>query len=244
MECMSNPHGEAAEAQAPGQLAQYANYSVFRRLPGTAAPADLDAAVAQLEAVTAKLEPSGVTLRGIYDLNGFRHDGDILVWTHGADVEAIQTAIRNIRSTTLFESLELVWQVTGVHADAEFNPRHAPAYMLGHEPKKWITIYPFVRSYEWYLLPEEERSVMLRDHGMRGAAFKSVLANTIAAFGISDYEWMLSFEDDELINILDMMRDLRYTEARRHVREELPFYTGRRIPEAEVPVALRYVPVD
>ncbi|WP_245575429.1 hydrogen peroxide-dependent heme synthase [Gulosibacter molinativorax] len=241
---MSNPHGEAAEAQAPSQLAQYANYSVFRRLPGTAAPADLDAAVAQLEAVTAKLEPSGVTLRGIYDLNGFRHDGDILVWTHGADVEAIQTAIRNIRSTTLFESLELVWQVTGVHADAEFNPRHAPAYMLGHEPKKWITIYPFVRSFEWYLLPEEERSVMLRDHGMRGAAFKSVLANTIAAFGISDYEWMLSFEDDDLINILDMMRDLRYTEARRHVREELPFYTGRRIPEAEVPVALRYVPVD
>ncbi|KAB1642302.1 hydrogen peroxide-dependent heme synthase [Gulosibacter chungangensis] len=238
---MSNPHGGAAEAQAPSQLTQYANYSVFRRLPGTAAPADLEAAVAELEAATAKLEPSGVTLRGIYDLNGFRQDGDLLVWTHGEDPEAIQAAIRRIRSTELFESLEVSWQVMGVHAAAEFNPRHAPAYMLGHAPKKWITIYPFVRSYEWYLLPEEERSVMLRDHGIRGAAFKSVLANTIAAFGISDYEWMLSFEDDELITILDMMRDLRYTEARRHVREELPFYTGRRIPEAEVPVALRYV---
>jgi chlorite dismutase len=81
---------------------------------------------------------------------------------------------------------------------------------------------------------------MLRDHGMRGAAFKSVLANTIAAFAISDYEWMLSFEADELTDLVDMMRDLRYTEARRHVREEVPFYAGRRIEPAELPLVLRY----
>jgi chlorite dismutase len=228
------------EAGAHGPLTQYANYSVFRRTAGHDAPGDLAGALSSLDAAIARTTDSGVQLRGIYDVSGFRHDGDVLVWHHGEDPEAVQAAVRRLRANPLFADLELTWQVTGVHRAAEFNERHAPAYMLGKEPAKWITIYPFVRSHEWYLLPEEERSVMLRDHGMRGAAFKSVLANTIAAFAISDYEWMLSFEADELTDLVDMMRDLRYTEARRHVREEVPFYAGRRIEPAELPLVLRY----
>ena len=51
-------------------------------------------------------------------------------------------------------------------------------------------------------------------------------ANTVAAFALGDYEWILAFEADELHRIVDLMRDLRATEARRHVREEVPFYTG------------------
>ncbi|UQN14874.1 hydrogen peroxide-dependent heme synthase [Gulosibacter sp. ACHW.36C] len=225
---------------AHGPLTQYANYSVYRRPAGTSAPGDLAGAVSQLEAAVQRSTDSEVTLRGFYDVSGFRYDGDVLVWLHGEDPEALQAAVRRIRATPLFADLELTWQVTGVHRAAEFNERHAPAYMLGKEPAKWITIYPFVRSHEWYLLPEEERSVMLRDHGIRGAAFKNVLANTIASFAISDYEWMLSFESDELTDLVDMMRDLRYTEARRHVREEVPFYAGRRVPASELPLVLRF----
>jgi len=36
------------------------------------------------------------------------------------------------------------------------------------------------------------------------------------------------------VQLVDLMRDLRYTEARRHVREEVPFYTGRRITTTEI----------
>jgi chlorite dismutase len=75
---------------------------------------------------------------------------------------------------------------------------------------------------------------MLADHGRKGGAFRSVLANTVASFALGDYEWILALEDDELTNLVDMMRALRQTEARRHVREEVPFYTGRRIDAAEI----------
>ena len=74
---------------------------------------------------------------------------------------------------------------------------------------------------------------MLREHGVKGAAFKGVIANTVAAFALGDYEWLLPMEADEVTDLVDMMRDLRYTEARRHVREELPFYTGRRVTTRE-----------
>ena len=75
---------------------------------------------------------------------------------------------------------------------------------------------------------------MLADHGRKGAAFRSVIANTVASFALGDYEWLLPMEADELTDLVDMMRELRYTEARRHVREEVPFFTGRRIQPAEV----------
>ena len=63
----------------------------------------------------------------------------------------------------------------------------------------------------------------------RPASYPDVRANTVPAFALGDYEWMLAFEADELHRIVDLMRDLRATEARRHVREEIPFYTGPRI---------------
>lgn len=243
---MTHAHDGAPDTTR-GPLTQYTIYSVFRRVPGLPHPgfaADETgraSAVSEVERAITAVEADGVTVRGLYDLNGFRQDGDVLLWVHGEHPEALQKAVRRIRATRLFDDLEATWQVAGVHRAAEFNERHMPAFMYGKPPATWVTIYPFVRSYDWYLLDDAERSVMLRDHGIRGAKFTSVLANTVAAFGISDYEWMLSFESDELTDIVDMMRDLRYTEARRHVREETPFYTGRRITPAELPLALRYL---
>jgi chlorite dismutase len=193
----------------------------------------------ELDALTASLETSGVITRGFYDVSGMRADADIMIWLHGADPAGLQQALRDLRRTALLAPLELVWSAMGVHRDAEFNKSHVPGFMLGVEPKGWLCLYPFVRSYEWYLLPEEERSAMLAQHGRAGAAFKGVTANTVSAFALGDFEWLLPLESDDLIDLVDMMRDLRNTDARRHVRDELPFYTGRRITALEVAEVVR-----
>jgi chlorite dismutase len=122
----------------------------------------------------------------------------------------------------------------GVHRDAEFTSNHLPAFMREKEPSTWLTVYPFVRSYDWYLLPDEERRAMLGDHGRKGSEYPQVLANTVASFALGDYEWILALEAPELVDLVDLMRHLRQTEARRHVREEVPFYTGRRIDLHEI----------
>src|SRR5699024_12718617 len=97
------------------------------------------------------------------------------------------------------------------------------------DPKAFVCVYPVVRSYEWYLLPDEERRKMLADHGKEARDYPDVRANTVPAFGLGDYEWVLAFEADELHRIVDLMWRMRYTEARRHERVEIPFYTGRRV---------------
>jgi hydrogen peroxide-dependent heme synthase len=125
-----------------------------------------------------------------------------------------------------------------LHRPAEFNKSHVPAFLADEQPGDYVCVYPFVRSYDWYLLPDEERRAMLAEHGQLARTFPDVRANTVASFALGDYEWMLAFEANELHRIVDLMRELRASRARMHVREEVPFYTGRRKPVAELVAAL------
>ena len=130
--------------------------------------------------------------------------------------------------------MEPVWSNMALHRPAEFNKGHVPAFLAEEEPRDYLCLYPFIRSYDWYLLPDEERRAMLAEHGQLARGFPDVRANTVAAFALGDYEWLLAFEADELHRIVDLMRQLRGSRARLHVREEVPFFTGRRKPLAEI----------
>jgi chlorite dismutase len=89
-----------------------------------------------------------------------------------------------------------------------------------------------------YLLPEDERRKLLAEHGQMAPDYPDVRANTVASFALNDYEWILAFEADELDRIVDLMRHLRGSETRRHVRDEVPFYTGTRRSVAQIVDAL------
>lgn len=189
---------------------------------------------AEVDEAIAAVAAAGVRVRGLYDTSGIKADADVMIWLHGPDLAALQAGLRTLRRTALLAPLTPVWHATGVHRDAEFNRAHVPAFMRDVEPKRWLCVYPFVRSHEWYLLPEADRKQMLADHGRKGAAHRGVLTNTVAAFALGDYEWILPLEADDPVELVDLMRDLRYTEARRHVREETPFFTGRRVSATEL----------
>jgi chlorite dismutase len=240
---MSSPAAEAAadalqtDSDAEPTPEGYTVFAVLRKDPTR--PDDLDGHyvprfVLELDDVIALVENEGVILRGIYDVSGLRADADVMLWLHGDTAEGLQWALRELRRARLLRALLPTWNAMGVHRDAEFNKAHVPGFLRGIEPKGWLTIYPFVRSYEWYLLAPEERGRMLAEHGRKGAAFRGVIANTVASFALGDYEWLLPLESDELTDLVDLMRDLRATDARLHVREEVPFYTGRRISTAEL----------
>ncbi len=223
---MSEP--PAAPATIESEALGYTLWAVFRRDPARPAPAG------ELGAAVSAVESAGVTIRGFYDVSGLRADADLMIWLHGAAPEVLQAALRTLRRAEPIASLLPVWNAMGVHRDAEFTASHLPAFLRGKEPEAWLTVYPFVRSYEWYILPDDERRQMLADHGRKGSEHRQVLSNTVASFALGDYEWILALEAPELVDLVDLMRHLRQTEARRHVREEVPFYTGRRIGFDEV----------
>jgi hydrogen peroxide-dependent heme synthase len=212
---------------------RYTMWSVFRADPGHLGD-DRGPAAIEAQEYLDGLEGKGVTVRGVYDVAGLRADADYLVWWHAEEIEQLQAAYSGFRRTALGRASTPVWSQAALHRPAEFNKSHVPAFVAGEPARKYVCVYPFVRSYEWYLLPDEERRGMLAEHGHMARDYPDVRANTVPAFALGDYEWILAFEADELDRIVDLMRHLRGSTARRHVREEVPFYTGPRIAPAEL----------
>jgi chlorite dismutase len=217
---------------------RYTMWSVFRVEAGRLGD-DRAAAASQAAEFVEALDGKGVVVRGVYDLAGMRADADYMIWWHAAEVEALQAAYADLRrSTALGRASTPVWSQVALHRPAEFNKSHIPAFLAGEEPRRYLCVYPFVRSYDWYLLPDAERRTMLADHGKAAREFPDVRANTVASFALGDYEWILAFEADELHRIVDLMRELRATEARRHVRVEVPFFTGPRVQVGDLVATL------
>jgi chlorite dismutase len=197
-----------------------------------------DALAAEVGELFGELAAKDIVVRGCYDVAGLRADADLLVWMHAESSDDLQEAYQRFRRTRLGRHLAPVWSQLALHRPAEFNKSHIPAFLAEEQPRRYVCVYPFVRSYEWYLLPDEERRRLLAEHGRMARDYPDVRANTVSSFALGDYEWILAFEADELHRIVDLMRHLRGSETRRHVRAEVPFYTGRRLEMAELVAAL------
>jgi chlorite dismutase len=184
--------------------------------------------------LVATIEAAGVEIRGTYATTLFRAGCDILFWLLADSTLKLDEAARAIRTSGLSPALGPHWNAVGVHQPAEFNRAHVPAFVAGEPAGDFICLYPFVRSHEWYLLPDEERREMLAEHGMLARPYKDIRANTVSSFGIGDYEWLLAFEATEPVQFVQLMRELRAAKARLHTREELPFINGVRRPLSEI----------
>ena len=240
------PGGEAPRPRARdlNEQIRYTMWSVFRVADPAALdgppelPPDRTRTADQVSALLEEAAGKGTVTRGCYDVQGLRADADYMFWWHAPAADDLQEMYARFRRTRLGRASEPVWSVMALHRPAEFNKGHIPAFLAEEEPKSYVSVYPFVRSYEWYLLDPAERRKMLAEHGMMAREYPDVRANTVSSFALGDYEWILAFEADELHRIVDLMRHLRGAEARRHTREEIPFYTGRRKPVRELLAAL------
>ncbi|HEV7655289.1 MAG TPA: hydrogen peroxide-dependent heme synthase [Mycobacteriales bacterium] len=227
---------DGKKARELNAVIRYTGWSVFRATAPM--PADRVAAATEAEELFEQLASKDIVIRGTYDVSALRADADVLIWWHAASADDLQEAYGRFRRTAFGRALTPMWSQLALHRPAEFNKSHVPAFLADEQARDYVCVYPFVRSYEWYLLPDEERRAMLAEHGKLARDYPDVRANTVASFALGDYEWILAFEADELHRIVDLMRHLRSSVTRRHVREEIPFYTGRKRSVADLVATL------
>ena len=153
---------------------RYTMWSVFRLRDVFGEDAFRHEEARQVDELVAKLEADDVVVRGMYDLSGLRADADVMVWWHAATSEQLQEAYHRLRRTAFGRRLAPVWSQMALHRPAEFNKSHVPAFLAEEEPKAHLCVYPFVRSYEWYLLEEEERRRLLAEHGKMARDYPDV----------------------------------------------------------------------
>lgn len=164
-ETSSKAPNAGKKAKDLNEVIRYTLWSVFKLRDVLPADTDRAAVAGEVQELFDQLAAKDITIRGTYDVSGLRADADLLIWWHAETADELQEAYNLFRRTRLGRHLEPVWSNMALHRPAEFNKSHVPAFLADETPRNYVSVYPFVRSYDWYLLPDEDRRRMLADHG-------------------------------------------------------------------------------
>ena len=197
------------------------NFSFFKLDPKWRWMADL-AKEESAKEVENVLKNSYIKYR-TYSTLGLRDDADFLIWFVSESIEEIQEIISKLY-LTVFGKYLIPSQVylsctrPSIYSDSG----RVPSIINDGEPKKYAIVYPFIKTREWYLLPNEQRKSMMNQHIEVGKKYPQVILNTTYSFGIDDEDFMLAFETDDLNAFQSLIMDLRETKVSAHVQKDTP----------------------
>jgi len=218
-------HGDPNEAR---EFVKYTFYKVrpeWRLLPAEVKKKQK----AEFAALLRDLEDE-VVLR-TYSLVGLRAETDFMVWAIDPRLETFRDLARRIGSTELGHYLDTAHSYLAATRPSEYFGGKSPAAGERAATKalpsgqRYLFVYPFWKKREWYSIPFEKRQEMMRDHFRIGRKYPSVKIHTAYSFGLDDQEFMLSFEADEPLDFLDLVMDLRPSEASKYTEWETPIFT-------------------
>jgi len=197
------------------------NFSFFKIDPKWRWLADLAKAESAKE-VDNVIRNSGIKFRS-YSTLGLRDDADFLFWFAAKSVEELQDVISKIY-LTVFGKYIVPSQVYLSCTRPSIYARKGKAisFVSGNEPKKYVVVYPFIKTREWYLLPREQRQKMMDEHINVSQKYPGVILNTTYSFGIDDQDFMLAFETDVLQDFQNLIMDLRETKVSGYIQQDTP----------------------
>ena len=169
-----------------------------------------------------------VELRAAYSTLGLTAGVDMILWLVADDVEAFQQIAVDIVKSPAGPMLKTSQAYLGVASMSQYDPNHGPAFLKGISPKKYLSVYPFTKTPEWFLLPFEERRDLMAEHGKMGNEFPSILTNTVNSFGIADQEFIVALEDDDPSVLIAMVQRLRAAKVRLYTQADTPIFLGLR----------------
>jgi chlorite dismutase len=189
-----------------------------------------------------------VTTRS-YSLIGMRAEADFLLWNVTSDLDNFQRLASALLSTSLGRYLRVAYSYLAVTKRSIYVRNHEHEGQEGTRLRlrpsgaRYFFVYPFVKTRAWYKLSLEERQRMMSEHIRIGHTYPSVTLNTTYSFGMDDQEFVVAFETDEPRDFVDLVMELRETEASSYTLRDTPIFTCIAMPLAEVLETLGAEPV-
>jgi len=211
---------------------QYVNFSfykldpAFRRLPQE----EKDSAKKEFVDFLEEWDAQSNMILLSYSMVGIRSDCDIMLWRITYELEEFQRMTTKLLQTRLGAYLNITTSYLSMTKRSMyqdmFNPEHEEdrTHIIPGKAK-YLFIYPFVKSREWYLLTQFTRQGIMDEHIYVGNKYPSVKLNTTYSFGIDDQEFVVAFETDYPADFVDLVMELRETEGSRYVVEDTPIFT-------------------
>jgi chlorite dismutase len=198
----------------------------FRRLPQE----ERDKGMREFIDVLEEYDNSSDMILLCYSMVGLRGDVDIMTWRICYSLEEFQKMTTRLMQTGLGKYLETPYSYLSMTKRSMYmdfiNPEHEEdrTHIIPGKAK-YLFIYPFVKTREWYLLTQFTRQGIMDEHIYIGNKYPSVKLNTTYSFGIDDYEFVVAFESDSPDDFLDLVQELRETEGSRYVKEDTPIFS-------------------
>ena len=168
---------------------------------------------------------SGIRFR-TYSTLGLRDDAEFLFWFAAETVEEIQDVISKLYLTVFGKYIIPSRAYLSCTRPSTYARKgRTLSFVAGEEPRKFVIVYPFTKTREWYLLPKEQRQKMMDQHIDVSEKYPQVILNTTYSFGISDQDFMLAFECDNLRDFQNLIMDLRQTQVSAYVAVDTPMIT-------------------
>ncbi len=213
------------------QYVSFSFYKVseeFRKLEATARQKAKDSFIQAAEA----FRKDGILLA--YSTLGFKAGVDIMLWQISYDLDSFQRMDARLNQSALGPFLSKPASYLSMTKRSSYIDKHN--HVGGTEESrtnilpgkfKYIFIYPFVKSREWYLLSKEDRQKVMDEHIRVGNMYPSVKLNTTYSFGLDDQDFVVAFESDTPQDFLDLVMALRETVGSKYTVRDTPIYTCR-----------------
>ena len=202
----------------------------WRRLPVDDRRADVATFCAAAGRAEAQL------LQHSYSTIGLRAEGDVLLWRLSESLEAVEQSAGDLLAAGIGRWMTPALSMIGLTRPSQYvkRPTAQEQSLFSGERSRYLIVYPFVKSTEWYLAPAEERQAVMKSHMRVGHAYPQVRQLLAYSFGLDDQEFIVAYETDDLVAFQDLVRDLRATESRRSTVRDTPIVTGIRRPLGEI----------
>jgi chlorite dismutase len=221
----------APEQPKPKQPRQFVRFTFFKLDPlWQRLPANVrEQGRLELEAIYNDYQKNDELIR-CFSLYGIRADVDFMIWQATYDIDQLRTLSSQIRRSALGAYLReersyLSMTKRSVYVGKNARGAHDPRLVITPDDKKYLFVYPFVKTRPWYALSMEERRRMMSEHIRVGLKYPSVSLNTTYSFGLDDQEFVVAFETDNISDFLDLVQELRETEASMYTLRDTPMYT-------------------
>ena len=163
-----------------------------------------------------------------YSTIGLRAEGDLLLWRMADSIEAVEETAADLLAAGIGRWMTPAISMIGLTRPSQYvkRPTAQEQSLFSGERSRYLVVYPFSKSTEWYLSSAEERQAVMRGHMKIGHAYPQVRQLLAYSFGLDDQEFIVAYETDELVAFQDLVRELRSSESRRATVRDTPIITG------------------
>jgi len=229
-------HSRGAPAGGPPVQRQFVSFAFFKLDPQFRRLNDHEKIQARSEFLKQFQAPRQGLICLTYSTVGLKADCDFLLWRIGSSPDLFQQhqqAINKSRLGAFLSTPHTMLSMTkrSMYID-KLDPFHTAESRTHIIPgkRKYLFVYPFVKTRDWYLMPLEDRQQVMDVHIRVGNKYPSVKLNTTYSFGLDDQDFVVAFETDEPKDFLDLVMELRETQSSKFTQRDTPIFTCVQAP--------------